>query len=803
MTSIGGHLALAACLAAGFVAFYLSAATPAPRSARIPDAEFSAVRAFTDIRAIASTPHPIGSAAHEQVRDYLIGRMTALGLSPRVASADSFEARGHLITGGRVTNLIGILKGRDPKAPALALMAHYDSVPGSPGAADDAAGVASILETVRTLKTHGAPKRDVLVVLTDGEEAGLLGAQAFFNTDPAAAHVGYIINLETRGGGGRAAMFETAGDNGGDIEAFTKAAKRPDSNSLSVYIYKHLPNDTDFTVAKQHGKVGLNFAFIGRQFDYHSPSSTPEALDLGSVQHMGDEVAPTALALAMGPLPTRAPDVAYSDVFGLTTISYPPAVGWAVVLATAVLIVVGAAGARRAGPFSLLDILRGCGTSVYVIALSGALLILARRATGVGVGFVAYRPLLARFPTFEVMMLCAALAALLFAVGFSARGRSRRLAGGLALGAGAAASVFGGFDPVGLGFGVVGLAAGLVIFDRPAGPAATWTGLLLMALMAASAIQLVAPTAAVVFVWPVAVAALASALSGAGASRSRVVKALVFLLAASVFAWLGNIFHLMMEGLDLAVLGVAPAWLAVLMIWPMARSGGPGDPGVKAGAALAVAAAVLAAYLHLTNPWTARHPQTAEPVYVASPADGRAWRASLVPPDAWARGVLCAEGGSIAPLNLSPLGDAVAAAPAALAHVSPASASLSRLPDGGTVLAMAPNADASRVIFSITARTPVDAVAIDGRPVVTTPRDGTAAPFHLAAGETGYVIWRAGAGLSMTFKTADPTSLTVRTIFVSPRWLAAKPVGPYPLAEQPWDLAGSSLILGAVKAPQP
>jgi len=44
-------------------------------------------------------------------------------------------------------------------APAVALMAHYDSVPASTGASDDAAGVASALEIVRAIKARGVPAR--------------------------------------------------------------------------------------------------------------------------------------------------------------------------------------------------------------------------------------------------------------------------------------------------------------------------------------------------------------------------------------------------------------------------------------------------------------------------------------------------------------------------------------------------------------------------------------------------------------------------------------------------------------------
>ena len=48
---------------------------------------------------------------------------------------------------------------------------------------------------------------------------------------------------------------------------------------------------------------------IGRQFDYHSATSTPENLDHGSLQDMGDQVLSTARAAAFDPaLPGRAPD---------------------------------------------------------------------------------------------------------------------------------------------------------------------------------------------------------------------------------------------------------------------------------------------------------------------------------------------------------------------------------------------------------------------------------------------------------------------------------------------------------------
>ena len=55
-----------------------------------------------------------------------------------------------------------------------------------------------------------------------------------------------------------------------------------------------MPNDTDFSVFKKLGVVGLNFAFVGNWEDYHTTHDNPATLDRGSLQHHGA----TAVALA-------------------------------------------------------------------------------------------------------------------------------------------------------------------------------------------------------------------------------------------------------------------------------------------------------------------------------------------------------------------------------------------------------------------------------------------------------------------------------------------------------------------------
>ena len=191
-------LALVLALIAGAWIAYSSQRLPDTVPASGAATDFSADRAFEDVERFAEALHPIGTAANARVRDELMQRMAQMGLSPRVRpgiGARGFRQAPQLVASGYVENVVGVLPGRDRTAPALALMAHYDSVPASPGAADDIMGVATILETVRAIKAKGVPARDVVVLITDGEEAGLLGANHFFRRDPFARRLGLVINV--------------------------------------------------------------------------------------------------------------------------------------------------------------------------------------------------------------------------------------------------------------------------------------------------------------------------------------------------------------------------------------------------------------------------------------------------------------------------------------------------------------------------------------------------------------------------------------------------------------------------------
>lgn len=400
---------------------------PAPVLAGSPPALFSADLAMEDVRAVASEPHATGTQENAAVRAFLAARMQALGMNVSTEQG-TIDARGtekrNRWTGQNdppmpLTNLIGVLPGKNPALPAVLLMAHHDSVWGSAGAADDAAGVAAALEVVRAVKERGQPQRDLIVLLTDGEELGLQGARQFFAANPLRTHVGAVINMEARGGGGRTTLFQTSRQNGAAAQFYASAVGAPGASSLSAFVYSVLPNDTDLSPVIKGPYLAYNFAFIGRSGLYHSPLATPDRLDQGALQDMGAQVLDLTDALVRADsLPGNAADAVFFDLFGLTTVTYPTWLGW---------ILLGLAGAafglvlKRGGPAGAGS---GAARMVGLIALSAVLLYVFNRLS---LGFAAsnYYDRLAAIPRLEAMAALVGLGSFLLVFGKSSLSRSQ------------------------------------------------------------------------------------------------------------------------------------------------------------------------------------------------------------------------------------------------------------------------------------------------------------------------------------------------------------------------------------------
>ncbi len=324
-------------------------APPSPLPASAPPDRFSAGRARAVLAELIGdgSPHPVGSPANAAVRERIVANLRASGYAPKVEPGFACH-RGD--TCAAVENVVAELPGREP-GEAVVLMAHYDSVPAGPGVSDDMAGVAAILETARILKAGAPLRHTVLFALDEGEEAGLLGAEAFVSSSPEAPRVRAVVNLEARGTSGRSLMFETSADNGWLAPLYAASVPRPAASSLFAVLYELLPNDTDFTVLRRGGASGLNFAYIDDQEHYHTAKDDLASLDPGSLQHHGDNALAVARALANADLARRARPgrAVFFDLLGWTTIWWPA--GWSAGLAAAglALVLLAAFRLRRRG----------------------------------------------------------------------------------------------------------------------------------------------------------------------------------------------------------------------------------------------------------------------------------------------------------------------------------------------------------------------------------------------------------------------------------------------------------------------
>jgi hypothetical protein len=168
---------------------------PEPLPVSVSASIFSSARAMSTVRQIEQKPHPIGTSENARVRNYLVAELKALGLETRIQTALGINKSDQDGSVGVVYNVLVRVPGRLP-GKALLLAAHYDSTHTGPGAADDGASVAAILETLIALKTLPPLRNDVICIFTDGEEAGLLGAEAFVAEHPWAKHIGLVLNFE-------------------------------------------------------------------------------------------------------------------------------------------------------------------------------------------------------------------------------------------------------------------------------------------------------------------------------------------------------------------------------------------------------------------------------------------------------------------------------------------------------------------------------------------------------------------------------------------------------------------------------
>ncbi len=254
-----------------------------------------------------------GTPANEKARAYLIETLQLYGFDVRVQESDAVWREAGETT--RVANIIAVRPGQ--QRDAIGIVSHYDSVAWGPGGGDDALGTAVALEAARLLATRPSPRYSLMLLITDGEEQGLMGARALAADPEVRARLRTFINLEAIGTDAPFVLFETGPGTSPALRAWASSS-HPHGGSYMQAIYDALPNDTDFSILKElPGVSGINMAATGDGYTYHTDRDRADRVTSRVLASAGRTVLEVVEALdtrpSLAPLPMPSMYVSVLD----------------------------------------------------------------------------------------------------------------------------------------------------------------------------------------------------------------------------------------------------------------------------------------------------------------------------------------------------------------------------------------------------------------------------------------------------------------------------------------------------------
>jgi len=182
-------------------------------------------------------------------------------------------------------NIIVKLDAPDTDSGML-FIAHYDSVPEGPGAADDMLGVVSLLEAVRSQAQNNTLENDLYFLFTDGEENGKLGANKFVAAYPELKEkIALVINIDSLGNQGSLMLYQTSPNAYRMIEVVKKSGAWPYGYSVGAKVHSLMASDSDLTEFLNEGYNGLNFAVIEGSKVNHTMEDNYENLNPNTTWH--------------------------------------------------------------------------------------------------------------------------------------------------------------------------------------------------------------------------------------------------------------------------------------------------------------------------------------------------------------------------------------------------------------------------------------------------------------------------------------------------------------------------------------
>jgi hypothetical protein len=229
-----------------------------------------------------------GSRGSARARAYLVGRLTAIGLTPLVAD---YQQRFPLPRDepNVGTNLLAVIPGTASPRHYIVLSAHYDHVGVVReqiynGADDNASGVAAVLALAVELKRNPL-RHSVVIALFDAEESGVMGARAFLAAQPVPKDsIRLNVNLDMIGHSETGVLWAAGSGRRPQLRPLLESISAGAPVQLRLgHDQPGLQGQPDWTFDSDHApfhSAGIPFVYFGVEDhqDYHQPTDDPETI---------------------------------------------------------------------------------------------------------------------------------------------------------------------------------------------------------------------------------------------------------------------------------------------------------------------------------------------------------------------------------------------------------------------------------------------------------------------------------------------------------------------------------------------
>ena len=288
-------------LAAFMAVFMLAGCAAEPKPTHPYPLQADRIRADTEYMCNVIGPRVAGTSKEREACDWLQEQLQGMGFSEESGTLERTAFEGY--PGVFSENLIATCNP-DGEGPVFCIMAHYDTVETTPGARDNTASVATLLELARYL----GPEREdldaqVRLLFLGSEENGYHGAADYVQSltpEENARHIAAynMENTSAKPASDAVLITGTLGgrrDEGyldsGYLEYVENEASRSFSWAFEYYYrgetFPHIVGNSDHVSFHEGGIDAANVSWRHRNEEgrptvppeYNKPTDTPEGLD--------------------------------------------------------------------------------------------------------------------------------------------------------------------------------------------------------------------------------------------------------------------------------------------------------------------------------------------------------------------------------------------------------------------------------------------------------------------------------------------------------------------------------------------